>query len=156
MDMVNEVRRQLKDEGIRNGTKDPDYKACIRISTTASLREMIGPGFLVIGTPIVFGVLFGTKAVAGILPGALVSAVQMAISSSNSGGAWDNAKKFFESKKMKGTEEHKAAVVGDTVGDPLKDTSGPSLNILMKLTAILSLIFASFFEKTGFLEKYID
>lgn len=153
MDMVNEVRRQLKDDDIRNGHKDPDYKACIRISTTASLREMVGPGVLVIFTPILFGMFLGTKAVAGILPGALVSAVQMAISSSNSGGAWDNAKKYFEAKKMKGTEEHKAAVVGDTVGDPLKDTSGPSLNILMKLMAILSLVFTDFFVNTHFLIK---
>jgi len=96
MEMVNEVRRQLKDDEIRNGTKDPDYKACIRISTNASLREMIGPGLLVILAPILTGFLFGRKAVAGILPGSLISAVQMAISSSNSGGAWDNAKKFFE------------------------------------------------------------
>lgn len=103
----------------------------------------------------IFGFLFGTKAVAGLLPGALISAVQMAISSSNSGGAWDNAKKFFESQKMKNTEEHKAAVVGDTVGDPLKDTSGPSLNILMKLMAILSLVFAESF-KHPWLKKYIN
>lgn len=155
MDMVQEVRRQLKDDDIRNGTKDPDYKACIRISTTASLREMVGPGLLVLGTPLIFGFLFGTRAVAGMLPGSLVSAVQMAISSSNSGGAWDNAKKFFESQKMKGTEEHKAAVVGDTVGDPLKDTSGPSLNILMKLMAILSLVFADAFGK-GIFSKSIN
>ena len=151
MDMVHEVRRQLKDDDIKNGTKDPDYRACIRISTNASLREMVGPGLLVILSPLLMGFLFGRKAVAGLLPGALVSAVQMAISSSNSGGAWDNAKKFFESKGMKGTEEHKAAVVGDTVGDPLKDTSGPSLNILMKLMAILSLVFTDFFVNTHIL-----
>ena len=107
---------------------------------------MVGPGVLVIGTPIVFGILIGQKAVAGLLPGAIISAVQMAISASNTGGAWDNCKKFYEAKKMKGTEEHKAAVVGDTVGDPLKDTSGPSLNILMKLMAILSLVFCDFFK----------
>ena len=155
MDMVQEVRRQLRDEDIRNEIKDPDYKACIRISTAASLREMMGPGILVIGTPLIFGFFFGTKAVAGLLPGSLISAVQMAISSSNSGGAWDNAKKFFESQKMKNTEEHKAAVVGDTVGDPLKDTSGPSLNILMKLMAILSLVFAGAFGD-GWLHKAIN
>jgi H+-translocating diphosphatase len=155
MDMVQEVRRQLRDEDIRNEIKDPDYKACIRISTTASLREMIGPGLLVLGTPLIFGFFFGTKAVAGLLPGSLISSVQMAISASNSGGAWDNAKKFFESQKMKNTEEHKAAVVGDTVGDPLKDTSGPSLNILMKLMAILSLVFAGAFGD-GWLHSIIN
>jgi inorganic pyrophosphatase len=144
MDMVKEVRRQLNDDEVRNGTKDPDYKACIRISTNASLREMIGPGILVILTPILTGFLFGRKAVAGILPGSLISAVQMAISSSNSGGAWDNAKKFFEADGKKGTDEHHAAVVGDTVGDPLKDTSGPSLNILIKLMSVVSLVMAPF------------
>ena len=155
MDMVQEVRRQLRDEDIRNEIKDPDYKACIRISTAASLREMVGPGLLVLGTPLIFGFFFGTKAVAGLLPGSLISSVQMAISASNSGGAWDNAKKFFESQKMKNTEEHKAAVVGDTVGDPLKDTSGPSLNILMKLMAILSLVFAGAFGD-GWLHSIIN
>jgi H+-translocating diphosphatase len=153
MDMVNEVRRQLKDDDIRNGNKDPDFRACIRISTSASLREMVGPGILVIGTPLFFGFVFGPKSIAGLLPGVLVSSVQLAISSSNSGGAWDNCKKFYESQKMKGTDEHKAAVIGDTVGDPLKDTSGPSLNILMKLMAILSLVFVKFFHKTGYLGK---
>ena len=113
----------------------------------------------VIFTPIVMGLLFGPRAVAGLLPGALVSGVQMAISSSNTGGAWDNAKKYIESGKLidegvvkkKGSEEHKAAVIGDTVGDPLKDTSGPSLNILIKLSAILSLVFTPLFQKTGWL-----
>ena len=113
----------------------------------------------VIFTPLVVGFLFGPKAIAGLLPGALVSGVQMAIASSNSGGAWDNAKKYIEGghllingeKKGKGTDEHKAAVIGDTVGDPLKDTSGPSLNILVKLMAILSLVFTEFFCKTGYL-----
>ena len=151
MAMVDEVRRQLQDEDIRTGKKDPDFKACIRISTAGSLKQMIGPGLLVILTPLILGFFFGTKAVAGLIPGAIFSAVQLAISSSNSGGAWDNAKKYYEGKKMKGTEEHKAAVVGDTVGDPLKDTSGPSLNILMKLMAILSLVFAQFFVSTGYL-----
>ena len=113
----------------------------------------------VIFTPLVVGFLFGPKAIAGLLPGALVSGVQMAIASSNSGGAWDNAKKYIEGghliingeKKGKGTDEHTAAVIGDTVGDPLKDTSGPSLNILVKLMAILSLVFTEFFCKTGYL-----
>ena len=109
----------------------------------------------------VVGFLFGPRAVAGLLPGALVSGVQMAISSSNTGGAWDNAKKYIEAGKLidggvakkKGSEEHKAAVIGDTVGDPLKDTSGPSLNILIKLSAILSLVFTPFFQQTGYLAQ---
>lgn len=158
--MVNEVRRQLNtNPGIKDGTSDPDYAACVKISTQASLVEMIAPGILVIFTPLVVGFLFGPKAIAGLLPGALVSGVQMAISSSNSGGAWDNAKKYIEGgnlvidgvQKKKGSDEHKAAVIGDTVGDPLKDTSGPSLNILVKLMAILSLVFTEFFCRTGYL-----
>lgn len=157
---MKEVRRQLQTiPGIKEGTTDPDYKACVRISTQASLKEMVAPGMLVIFTPLVIGFLFGPKAIAGLLPGALVSGVQMAIASSNSGGAWDNAKKYIEGghlvingeKKGKGTDEHKAAVIGDTVGDPLKDTSGPSLNILVKLMAILSLVFTEFFCRTGYL-----
>ena len=160
MKMVEEVRRQLHSHpGIKEGTEDPDYKACVRISTQASLKEMIAPGILVIFTPLIVGFLFGPKAIAGLLPGALVSGVQMAIASSNSGGAWDNAKKYIEAghlvikgeKKGKGSDEHKAAVIGDTVGDPLKDTSGPSLNILVKLMAILSLVFTEFFCRTGYL-----
>jgi Na+/H+-translocating membrane pyrophosphatase len=129
---------------------------------------MILPGFLVILTPLVIGFLFGHKAIAGYLAGVIVSGVQMAISSSNSGGAWDNAKKFIEAKNLiildsdrnnrdkkvktddvyfsKGSKPHKAAVIGDTVGDPLKDTSGPSLNILIKLSAIVSLVFGTFFK----------
>lgn len=144
---------------IKTGEAEPDYKECIKISTLASLKKMIAPGCLVILTPILVGIIFGPKAIAGLLPGSLVSGVQLAISSSNSGGAWDNAKKYIEGGnliidgevKKKGSEEHKAAVIGDTVGDPLKDTSGPSLNILIKLMAILSLVFAEFFCKTGFL-----
>jgi H+-translocating diphosphatase len=121
---------------------------------------MIAPGALVIFTPILIGLFFGPKAVAGLLPGALVSGVQLAISASNTGGAWDNAKKYIENGRFidtdgkvlgKHTDVHKAAVIGDTVGDPLKDTSGPSLNILIKLSAILSLVFTPFFQNTGFL-----
>merc|ERR1712227_31956 len=131
----------------------PNYDACIRICTNASLREMIAPACLVILTPLVTGLLFGVEAVCGLLVGALVSAVQLAISQSNSGGAWDNAKKYVEAGSVviegvvhgKKTEVHKAGVVGDTVGDPLKDTSGPALNIVMKLMAILSLVFSDFF-----------
>jgi len=158
--MVQEVRRQFKDGEILAGRRDPDYKACISVSTNESLREMIAPGALVIVTPLVFGMLFGPKGLAGMLPGSLVSGVQMAISAANTGGAWDNCKKFVEAGQFidddgrvqgKKSEIHKAAVIGDTVGDPLKDTSGPSLNILVKLMAILSLVFAEFFCITGWL-----
>jgi H+-translocating diphosphatase len=159
--MVEEVQRQFTENpdllDASKGLK-PDYATCIDISTKASLREMILPGMLVMLSPILTGVLFGVEAVCGLLSGALVSSVQMAISQSNTGGAWDNAKKYIEKGELKivgnngneyvakkGSEEHKAAVVGDTVGDPLKDTSGPALNIVMKLMAIISLVFSGFF-----------
>jgi len=153
--MVVEVRRQFNEiPGLLAGENKPQYDRCIEISTDASLREMVPPGILVMFTPIVVGFLFGTRALAGVLSGTLVSGVQMAISASNTGGAWDNAKKYYEKLGAKGTPEHKAAVVGDTVGDPLKDTSGPSLNILIKLTAIISLVFAPAFPKDeGYLIK---
>merc|ERR1719359_690532 len=132
---------------------EPDHTRCIMISTRASLREMIAPGAMVMVTPILTGTIFGVEAVTGLLAGALVSGVQLAISASNTGGAWYNAKKYVEKgelivdgvKQKKGSECHKAAVIGDTVGDPLKDTSGPALNILMKLMAIISLVFTDFF-----------
>ena len=117
---------------------------------------MIAPGCLVIFTPLIAGFLFGPKGVAGILAGSLISGVQMAISASNSGGSWDNAKKFIEKSGNKHTPQHNAAVIGDTVGDPLKDTSGPSLNILVKIMAILSLVFAGFFERTQVLVSVIS
>merc|ERR1711865_1304649 len=132
------------------GNGAPDYKRCIAISTEASLKEMIAPGALVILAPLIAGIGFGKNACAGLLAGALVSGVQMAISMSNTGGAWDNAKKYIEGGHaldkdgkviVKGSAAHKNAVTGDTVGDPLKDTSGPSLNILVKLSAITSLVF---------------
>ena len=125
----------------------PDYRACVDISTKASLREMILPGAQVILTPIIVGYLFGAEALAGLLAGSMAAGVVLAISSANAGGAWDNAKKWIETGKLggKGSATHKAAVVGDTVGDPFKDTSGPSLNILIKLQAIISLVFAPFF-----------
>lgn len=151
-DMIEEVRRQFRTiPGIMEGKAEPDYAECVSISTQAALREMIAPGVLIMGTPLVAGFLFGVEAVAGILAGSLVAGGVLAIASSNSGGAWDNAKKYIEAGNMggKGSEEHKAAVVGDTVGDPLKDTSGPSLNILIKLSAILSLVFAPFFVQFG-------
>merc|ERR1711920_320474 len=144
-DMVEECRRQFKD--ILAGTAKPDYQRCIKISTEASLKEMIAPGLLVMLSPLIAGVLFGKNCTAGLLTGALVSGVQMAISMSNTGGAWDNAKKYIEANGTKGSEQHKNAVTGDTVGDPLKDTSGPAINIVMKLSAIISLVFGSFIMK---------
>lgn len=150
--MIEEVRHQFKTiPGIMEGTGTPDYAQCVAISTKAALREMIAPGVLIMGTPLVAGFLFGVEAVAGILVGSLVAGGVLAIASSNSGGAWDNAKKYIEAGHFggKGSDVHVAAVVGDTVGDPLKDTSGPSLNILIKLSAILSLVFAPFFVQYG-------
>jgi len=143
-DMVNECMRQFPliiNEGVK-----PDYETCIAISTAASLREMIAPGALVILAPLLSGIIFGKNCTAGLLCGIIVSGVQLAISMSNSGGAWDNAKKYIESGGLgpnfaKGSGAHKNAVTGDTVGDPLKDTSGPALNIVMKLSAIMSLVF---------------
>merc|ERR1712018_766719 len=133
---------------IIDGSAQPDYEKCILISTQASLNEMLAPGALVILSPLVAGFLFGKLTCAGLLSGALVSSVQLAISMSNTGGAWDNSKKYISSKGTtegfgKGSEAHKNSVTGDTVGDPLKDTSGPALNIVMKLTAIISLVFGS-------------
>jgi len=150
--MIEEVRRQFREiPGIMQGTGDPDYEQCVAISTQAALKEMVPPGILIMGAPLLTGFLFGIEATAGLLAGSLVSGGVMAISSSNSGGAWDNAKKYIEKGNHggKGTEAHKAAVIGDTVGDPLKDTSGPSLNILIKLSAILSLVFVPFFVQYG-------
>merc|ERR1712003_610653 len=141
-DMVEECRKQFRDI-LDKGAK-PDYQRCIVISTNASLKEMIAPGLLVMLSPIVAGVMFGKNCTAGVLTGALVSGVQMAISMSNTGGAWDNAKKYIEATGSKGSEQHKNAVTGDTVGDPLKDTSGPAINIVMKLSAIISLVFGGF------------
>ena len=149
-EMVEEVRKQFRENpGIMLGTVLPDYTRCVTISTNASLKEMILPGMLVILSPILSGFFFGPKFLSGVLAGSLVSGVQMAISSSNTGGAWDNTKKYIEKGHYggKGSIAHQAAVTGDTVGDPLKDTSGPSLNILMKLMAIISLVFADFFMK---------
>merc|ERR1719245_1282462 len=145
-DMVKECMEQFPK--IMNGQMEPDYERCIKISTEASLLEMIAPGALVILSPLVAGTGFGKNACAGLLSGALVSSVQLAISMSNTGGAWDNSKKFISAGGLgkdyvKGSEAHKNSVTGDTVGDPLKDTSGPALNIVMKLTAIISLVFGS-------------
>ena len=151
-DMIEEVRRQFRTiPGIMEGTGRPDYAKCVDISTKASIREMIPPGLLVILTPLIVGFLFGPQMLAGLLIGALITGVMLAVSMANSGGAWDNAKKYIETGVHggKGSDTHKAAVVGDTVGDPFKDTSGPSLNILIKLMAIISLVFAAAFATNG-------
>lgn len=151
-DMIEEVRRQFRTiPGLMEGTAKPDYSKCVDISTKASIREMIAPGLLVILTPLVVGFLFGVHMLAGVLIGSLLSGVMLAVSMANSGGAWDNAKKYIETGVLggKGSDAHKAAVVGDTVGDPFKDTSGPSLNILIKLMAIISLVFAQAFVQNG-------
>lgn len=151
-DMIEEVRRQFKTiPGLMEGTSEPNYRECVQISTKAALREMIPPGLLIIITPLAIGFLFGIPALAGVLAGSLVAGGVLAIASANSGGAWDNAKKYIEAGNLggKGTDTHKAAVVGDTVGDPFKDTSGPSLNVLIKLSAILSLVFVPFIVQYG-------
>ncbi len=151
-DMIEEVRRQFKEKpGIMKGTEKPDYAKCVDISTTASLKQMIVPGLLAVLSPLAVGLLLGTEALGGLLGGSLVSGVLMAVMMSNAGGAWDNAKKYIEGGAHggKGSDAHKAAVVGDTVGDPFKDTSGPSINILIKLMTIVSLVFAPFFLKFG-------
>ncbi|CAI0389012.1 unnamed protein product [Linum tenue] len=150
--MVEEVRRQFNTiPGLMEGTAKPDYATCVKISTDASIKEMIPPGALVMLTPLIVGIFFGVETLSGVLAGSLVSGVQIAISASNTGGAWDNAKKYIEARSLgpKGSDPHKAAVIGDTIGDPLKDTSGPSLNILIKLMAVESLVFAPFFATHG-------
>lgn len=150
--MIEEVRRQFRENpGIMEGTVKPDYKSCVAISTTAALKEMLVPGVMAVAAPLVVGIVLGPGALGGLLAGALVTGVMMAIFMSNAGGAWDNAKKYIEDGNYggKGSEAHKAAVVGDTVGDPFKDTSGPSINILIKLMTIVSLVFAPLFLAIG-------
>merc|ERR1712110_511608 len=157
-EMVVEVKRQfdqVDSQGLTLLTNSkelkPDYDRCISISTKSSIKEMVAPGTLVIGSPLLAGTFFGCQAVCGLLTGSLVSSVQLAVSMSNSGGAWDNCKKFIKGgfstdKELQGKgASHDAAVTGDTVGDPFKDTSGPALNIVMKLQAIVSLVFAEYF-----------
>ena len=151
-EMIEEVRRQFKeDKGIMEGTSKPDYAKCVDISTKAALKEMILPGLMAIAAPLAVGIVMGTEALGGMLAGALSSGVLLAIMMSNAGGAWDNAKKYIEEGHFggKGSDSHKAAVVGDTVGDPFKDTSGPSINILIKLMTIVAVVFAPLFVAIG-------
>ena len=150
MDMVQEVRRQFREiPGIMEGTGKPEYGKCVEISTKAALREMMMPGAITIVTPLLVGFIMGPEALGGYMAGVTVSGVMWAIFQSNAGGAWDNAKKAFEKgvlingkMEYKGSDAHKAAVIGDTVGDPFKDTSGPSMNILIKLTCLIGLAIA--------------
>ena len=154
--MIEEVRRQFReDKGIMAGTSKPDYKRCVSISTGAALKEMIMPGVMAIVAPIAVGIILGPAALGGMLAGALAAGVLLAIMMANAGGAWDNAKKYIEGGAYggKGSDTHKAAVVGDTVGDPFKDTSGPSINILIKLMTIIAVVFAPLFVSIGGLLK---
>jgi K(+)-stimulated pyrophosphate-energized sodium pump len=155
MDMVNEVRRQFREiPGIMEGTGKPEYSKCVQISTNAALREMLLPGIIVIVTPIIVGLVMGAEALGAYMAGVTVVGVLFAIFQNNAGGAWDNAKKSFEKGVeidgkvyYKKSEPHKAAVVGDTVGDPFKDTSGPSMNIVIKLSCLVGLVLAPLLER---------
>jgi K(+)-stimulated pyrophosphate-energized sodium pump len=143
--IVQEVRRQFKEiKGLMEGTAEPDYAACITISTDAALKQMIIPGCLAIIAPLLIGKVLGIGALAGFLVGSIATGFLIAVMMANAGGAWDNAKKYIEQGHLggKGSPAHMAAVTGDTVGDPFKDTAGPSLNILLKLMAIVSVVFA--------------
>jgi len=151
--MIEEVRRQFREiPGLREGDPDakPEYEKCVDISTRAALREMILPGAMAVALPLIVGFI-SLEMLGGLLAGALISGFLLAIYMANAGGAWDNAKKFIEAGAFggKGSDAHKAAVVGDTVGDPFKDTSGPAMNIVIKVMTIVSLIFASAFVTYG-------
>ena len=151
--MVDEVRRQFREiRGLKEGTAKPDYKSCVAIATKGALAEMKSPALISVLVPIVSGFLFGPTFVAGILIGSTIAAIMLAVFCGNSGGAWDNAKKYIESLGQKGTASHHAAVVGDTVGDPLKDTVGPSLDILIKIMSTVSIIFVCIYSKFNLLE----
>ncbi len=150
--MVEEVRRQFREiKGLMEGTAEGDPERCIAIATTSAIKQMVLPGLLAMVSPVLVGLLLGREALGGMLAGALVSSMMLGMSMANSGGAWDNAKKYIESGKLggKGSDTHKAAVVGDTVGDPFKDTSGPALNILVKLMSIVSVLTAGLYGVTG-------
>jgi K(+)-stimulated pyrophosphate-energized sodium pump len=150
--MIEEVRRQFReDSGIMAGTSKPDYARCVDISTGAALKEMVIPGLMAVVAPLAVGIIMGPAALGGMLAGAVSAGVLLAIMMANAGGAWDNAKKYIEGGAYggKGSETHKAAVVGDTVGDPFKDTSGPSINILIKLMTIVAVVFAPLFIAVG-------
>ena len=143
--VVEEVRRQFKEiPGLMEGKARAEYARCVDITTAGALRQMVAPGVLAVTIPIVVGIALGVETLGGMLAGALVSGVPLALHLANAGGAWDNAKKYIEAGNLggKGSEAHKAAVVGDTVGDPCKDTAAPAMNILLKLMAVVSLVFA--------------
>ena len=147
--MVEEVRRQFREiKGLMEGTAEADYARCVEISTKGALREMVVPGLLAIVAPLAVGMIFGKAACGGLLAGATASGVMMALFMANAGGAWDNAKKYIEAGHLggKGSDVHKAAVIGDTVGDPFKDTAGPAINILMKLMTIAALLALPLFK----------
>ncbi|MDR7409522.1 MAG: sodium/proton-translocating pyrophosphatase, partial [Armatimonadota bacterium] len=147
--MVNEVRRQFREiPGLLEGRARPEYARCVDIATAGALREMVVPGLSAVAIPLVVGFVLGKEALGGLLGGAIVTGVPLALYLANSGGAWDNAKKFIEEGHHggKGSDAHKAAVIGDTVGDPYKDTAGPSLNILIKLMTVVALVFAPLFR----------
>jgi K(+)-stimulated pyrophosphate-energized sodium pump len=151
--MVEEVRRQFREiPGIMEGKATPEYAKCVAISTRGAQREMILPSLLAIAVPVIIGVLLGVAGVVGLLVGGLTTGFTLAVMLNNAGGAWDNAKKFIEKGNYggKGSEAHKAGVVGDTVGDPFKDTSGPSLNILIKLMTMVSVVMAGLTVSLGF------
>jgi K(+)-stimulated pyrophosphate-energized sodium pump len=148
--IINEVRRQFAEiAGLMEGKARPEYGKCVDICTKAALKEMLPPGLMTVAAPIIIGVILGPLALGGFLVGAIASGFILAITMANAGGSWDNAKKWIEKGNFggKGSEAHKAGVVGDTVGDPMKDTSGPSLNIMIKLMSIIALVFAPVLAK---------
>jgi K(+)-stimulated pyrophosphate-energized sodium pump len=154
MSMIEEVRRQFREiPGLMEGTGVGDTARCVSIATSAAIREMILPGLLAVASPVIIGILLGREALGGLLVGTLVSSIMLGMSMSNSGGAWDNAKKYIEAGNLggKGSDAHKAAVTGDTVGDPFKDTSGPALNILVKLMSIVAVLTAGLYSMTGWM-----